>query len=69
MKSRLMQQIKKLNLKQVEVSQKTGIKYKTVNRQCIQGIKTVRVAGASASGLPESGGCRACGTPLRQSEL
>lgn len=44
MKSRLMQQIKKLNLKQVEVSQKTGIKYKTVNRQCIQGIKTVRVA-------------------------
>ncbi len=44
MSTRLMRQIQKLKLKQIEVSQKTGIKYKTVNRQCIQGIKTVRVA-------------------------
>lgn len=31
-------------LRMVEVAKKAGLKYKTVNRQCITGIKTTRIA-------------------------
>ena len=31
-------------LRMVEIAKKAGMKYKTVNRQCITGIKTTRVA-------------------------
>lgn len=31
-------------LRMVEIAKRAGMKYKTVNRQCITGIKTTRVA-------------------------
>ena len=36
--------IRSCGLSQKDVAQRTGVKYKTVNRQCITGIKTPRVA-------------------------
>ena len=49
--SKLKRRILKCGLKQIEVSRQTGIKYKTVNRQCIKGIRTARVAKAYAAVL------------------
>ena len=40
----LQEAIKASGLSQKEISIRTGIKYKTVNRQGITGIKTARVA-------------------------
>lgn len=31
-------------MRMVDIAKKAGMKYKTVNRQCITGIKTTRVA-------------------------
>ena len=42
--SRLKQKIKSSGMKQYEISSRTGINYKTVNRQCRDGIRTTRVA-------------------------
>lgn len=42
--SRLKRKIKRSGLKQREVSEKTGVNSKTVNRQCRDGIRTIRVA-------------------------
>ena len=36
--------IRSRGLSQKDVARRTGVKYKTVNRQCITGIKTPRVA-------------------------
>lgn len=44
MTSRLKCEVKKTGLRQVELAELTGIKVKTVSRQCITGIKTIRVA-------------------------
>lgn len=49
--SKLKKRILKCGLKQVEVARLTGVKYKTVNRQCRTGIKTGRVAKAYAAVL------------------
>ena len=40
----LIKRVRMLGLSQKDVAQRAGIKYKTVNRQCITGIKTPRVA-------------------------
>lgn len=42
--SRLKRKIRTCGLKQQEISEQTGINSKTVNRQCRDGIRTVRVA-------------------------
>lgn len=42
--SRLKKKIKSCGMKQYEISRQTGINYKTVNRQCRDGIRTLRVA-------------------------
>lgn len=42
--SRLKRRIKRSGLKQREISEQTGISSKTVNRQCREGIRTIRVA-------------------------
>ena len=42
--SRLKRKIKARGLKQQEISEQTGINSKTVNRQCRDGIRTMRVA-------------------------
>ncbi len=44
MDTRLKCQVKKSGMRQVELAKLTGIKVKTVSRQCITGIKTIRVA-------------------------
>ena len=40
----LIKRVRMLGLSQKDVARRTGIKYKTVNRQCITGIRTPRVA-------------------------
>ena len=42
--SNLRKMIKRNGLRMVEIAKRTGIKYKTVSRQCVTGIKTTRVA-------------------------
>lgn len=42
--SKLKKRILECGMKQIEVARLTGVKYKTVNRQCQTGIKTARVA-------------------------
>ena len=42
--SRLKRKIRRSGLNQREVSERTGISSKTVNRQCREGIRTMRVA-------------------------
>ena len=42
--SRLKQKIKSCGLTQQEIAEQTGINSKTVNRQCRDGIRTIRVA-------------------------
>ncbi len=42
--SRLKRKIKARGLTQQEISEQTGINSKTVNRQCRDGIRTIRVA-------------------------
>ena len=49
--SGLIKVIRSRGLRQKDVAQRAGIKYKTVNRQCITGIKTPRVAKRYASVL------------------
>lgn len=44
MYSRLKQKIEKSGMKQVELATITGVKAKTISRQCITGIKSIRVA-------------------------
>ena len=44
MDTRLKCHVKKSGMRQAELAKLTGIKVKTVSRQCITGIKTIRVA-------------------------
>ena len=44
MTTKLQQKLKILGLKQIDLSRRSGIKYKTVNRQCHSGIRTTRIA-------------------------
>lgn len=44
MRSRLKQQVEKSGMKQVELANLTGVKAQTISRQCIAGIKSIRVA-------------------------
>ena len=42
--SKLKGMIRKCGLKQMEVARRSGVKYKTLNRQCQTGIRSVRKA-------------------------
>ena len=42
--SKLKSMIRKCGLKQIEVSRRTGVNYKTLNRLCKTGIRTPRKA-------------------------